>query len=184
MSYQKLATARSGIKNFKGTRVMKAPMADVVKVLFDPKTLPQWLAGLETVDVLQQSGKTLWEGVPETFEFYQLYKLQPPIWKRDYVIAGRWEVTADKEQGLQAALYLQSIEREDHPIKHDRVRGALNFQVYTLKELPNDQGTEVEVEINVDPSGNFPVFAVNLYGSTWCGKTLSKLEKVVLDQSA
>ena len=41
MSYQKLSTARRGIKNFKGTRVMKAPMADVVKVLFYPKTLPQ-----------------------------------------------------------------------------------------------------------------------------------------------
>ena len=84
----------------------------------------------------------------------------------------------------EADLFLQSIGRSDHPIKKDRVRGALNLQVYRLKALPDDQGTEVEVEINVDPAGNFPVFIVNLYGSKWCKKTLDALGKTIHNMGA
>ena len=98
--------------------------------------------------------------MPEAFEFYQVYKLQSPIWNRDYVISGHW--TLDRLADGEADLFLQSIGRSDHPIKKDRIRGELNLQVYRLKALPDDQGTEVEVVINVDPAGNFPVFFVNL----------------------
>ena len=175
MSYQKLSTARKGVKNFTGSKIIKAPLGQIAQSLFNPDTLKHWLAGLSHVEVLSQNGSTPWQAVPQEFEFYQTYKLQSPISNRDYVIAGRWDIEGDDH----AILFIQSIERDDYPIKSDFVRGALNLQIYRLKQLPDAQGTEVEVEINVDPSGNFPVFVVNLYGSTWCAKTLSLLEKTV-----
>jgi hypothetical protein len=54
------------------------------------------------------------------------------------------------------------------------------LQLYTLTPTSGGSATQVDVEINVDPLGNFPVFFVNLYGSTWYGKTLAALEKVIL----
>lgn len=182
MFYEKLSTARAGVKNFKGTKAINAPMDKVAQALYDPATFGQWLAGLVHVDVLSQQGTTPWEAMPKAFEFYQLYKLQSPIWNRDYVISCHW--TLDRLADGEADLFLQSIGRSDHPIKKDRVRGALNLQVYRLKALPDDQGTEVEVEINVDPAGNFPVFIVNLYGSKWCKKTLDALGKTIHNMGA
>ncbi len=180
MLYQKLSTARDGIKNFKGSQVIKAPIQAVAKVLFAPDTQRHWIGGLESVTVFEKSGETPWKGVPKKFELYQLYQMPPPISNRDYVIAGQWDIRFEEDEIQQAILYLHSIERNEHPERDHRVRAALNLQVYTLKALPDDQGTQIDVEINVDPLGNFPVFVVNLYGSTWCSKTLSALEKVVL----
>ena len=39
---------------------------------------------------------------------------------------------------------------------------ALNLQLYTLTPTSGGSATQVDVEINVDPLGNFPVFFVNL----------------------
>ena len=52
MFYEKLSTARAGVKNFKGTKAINAPMDKVAQALYDPATLGQWLAGLVHVDVL------------------------------------------------------------------------------------------------------------------------------------
>ena len=79
MFYEKLSTARAGVKSFKGTKAINAPMDKVAQALYDTATLGQWLAGLVHVDGLSQQGTTPWEAVPEAFEFYQLYKLQSPI---------------------------------------------------------------------------------------------------------
>ena len=43
----------------------------------------------------------------------------------------------------------------------------------------------VKATVNVDPAGNFPMFAINAYGKTWPPKTLDTLEehalKMVID---
>ena len=109
-----------------------------------------------------------------------IYQLR--FWDRDYVLAGEWSVDFDGDHVRKAVLHLQSITREDCPVRDDRVRAALNLQLYTLTPTSGGSATQVDVEINVDPLGNFPVFFVNLYGSIWCGKTLAALEKVVLSK--
>ena len=45
-------------------------------------------------------------------------------------------------------------------MRDDRVRAALNLQLYTLTPTSGGSATQVEVEINVDPLGNFPVFSL------------------------
>ena len=83
MSYEKLSTVRAGVKNFKGTKTIIAPMDKVAQALYNPATLGQWLASLVHVDVLSQQGTTPWKAAHKAFEFYHLYKFQTPIWKRD-----------------------------------------------------------------------------------------------------
>ena len=182
MSYENLSTARHGIKNFKGRLEIDAPIERVAHVLFDPETQGRWIGGLMNVSLLEIDSTENWANVPKTFQLYQEFHLPSPIWDRDYVLAGEWSVDFDGDHVRKAVLHLQSITREDCPVRDDRVRAALNLQLYTLTPTSGGSATQVDVEINVDPLGNFPVFFVNLYGSIWCGKTLAALEKVVLSK--
>lgn len=157
-------------------------MERVAHVLFDPETQGKWIGGLTNVSVLESDSEDHWANVPKTFQLYQEFHLPSLIWDRDYVLAGHWSVDFEGDHARKAVLHLHSITRQDCPVRDDRVRAALNLQLYTLTPASDGFATQVDVEINVDPLGNFPVFLVNLCGSTWCAKTLSALEKVVLSK--
>ena len=182
MSRSRLATTRKGLKNYSGTHVIKAPLEKIVAVLSDSVTKGEWLGGLVEERELERGSESNISGIPSNFVVYQHYTLAPPLNDRDYVISGIWEFeSTEGENGIKkATLDLQSVKRDDMLAIKGRVRAALNFQVFTLESLPNDEGTQVSVEVNVDPLGNMPVFIVNLYASTWCPKTLDALEKYVL----
>ena len=75
----------------------------------------------------------------KTFQLYQEFHLPSPIWDRDYVLAGEWSVDFDGDHVRKAVLHLQSITREDCPVRDDRVRAALNLQLYTLTPTLVDQ---------------------------------------------
>jgi len=137
---------------------------------------------LTNVSVLESDSEDQWANVPKTFQLYQEFHLPSPIWDRDYVLAGHWSVDFEGDHARKAVLHLHSITREDCPVRDDGVLAALNLQLYTLTPTSGGSATQVDVEINVDPLGNFPVFFVNLYGSTWCGKTPTALEKVILSK--
>lgn len=51
---------------------------------------------------------------------------------------------------------------------------------YELESTDGGAATMVKATVNVDPGGNFPMFAINAYGKTWPPKTLDTLEEHAL----
>ncbi|MCH2110610.1 MAG: hypothetical protein MK135_14910 [Polyangiaceae bacterium] len=189
-----LESARPGLKDVSGSKDIPAPLEKVAQVLSDCSTKTEWVSGLveeRMVEEKEADGQPqlVFGNCPVDFTVYQHYTLLPLFSERDYVIHGLWQVkTAETSQSegasqevVSATLDLQSAEHAELPEVAGRVRASLNRLVYTLERLPNEAGTRVSVECNVDPLGAFPVFAVNLYASTWSEKTLSALQEQVMN---
>ncbi len=177
-----LATARTGLKEVAGSRIIRAPLAQVIEVLSNSATKVEWLSGLLEEREVDRGAESAMAGVPRQSTVYQSYTLPGPLHERDYVIGCTWDITLDPNSGeaIRAVFTQQSQEHDSLPVKANRVRAALNLCVYNLEALPDDQGTRVDVKINVDPLGNFPIFLVNMYASSWPEENLQALEKQVL----
>ena len=182
MDYKKLETARAGLKNYTGTRVIKAPLADIAQVLYTCEGKVDWLSNLLSASELEQSDTRIMGDIPSAYVIHEHYQFAPGFQHRDYVLSCRWAIreSGDGAGPNRALLVMQSAEHEAKPIHQDRVRAAINLLVYNLEALPDDAGTRVDVEINLDAGGVMPVFAVNLYASTWSDKHLLALEKQTL----
>ena len=180
-----LATARRGLKETCGSAVIRAPLPRVVEVLSNAATKVEWLSGLLEEREVARGEESSMAGVPGQSTVYQSYKLGWPLSERDYVIACTWDITLDPSTGepTRAVFTQQSAEHETLPVSERRVRAALNLCVYTLEALPGEEGTRVDVKINVDPLGNFPIFLVNMYAGTWPDKNLQALERQVFRSS-
>ncbi len=176
-----LTTARPALNNVSGSKVIKAPLVDIARVLTECATKKEWVSGLVEEREIERGDAVAFADLPAAFTSYQHYKLMPMLSDRDYVISGLWEATLvdDGTTVKSAALDLQSVERDDTPEVEGRVRAALNLLVYSLEALPGNEVTRVHVECNVDPLGMMPQFMVNIYAGTWSEKTLTSLEAQV-----
>lgn len=181
MEYNNLETTRPGLKNYTGTRVIKAPLAKIAWVLYTCEGKVDWKSNLISASELSRSDTTAMTNIPAEFVIHEHYNLAPGFQQRDYVLGSKWELSAGtKEEPKQAIMLMQSTEHDAMPVVEKRLRAAMNLLVYKLEALPGDQGTKVDVEVNLDAGGVLPVFAVNFYASMWPKKELLALEKQTL----
>lgn len=179
MVREKLASARPALKTVMGQCVVEAPLVEVARVLTDSSRMTEWVSGLVEERKVELDAELAFGDLPTAFVVYQHYTLMPLLSDRDYVISGRWSAAIEGEEVRSATLDLQSVVREDCPEVDGRVRAALNLLIYRLESRESGSHTAVSVQCNVDPLGALPQSMVNLYASSWPGKTLKSLQAQV-----
>ena len=184
MNPANLATARAGLNNYSASKVLNAPFERLCEVLCSSDEKTEWKSSLLSAGELSRTSEIAFADMPSRLVVFEHYKLAPGFQHRDYVLSCTWElVEGAADAPTRVSLVMQSTEDEAMPVRSDRVRAAINFLRYDLERLPDGAGVKVDVEVNLDPMGVVPIWFVNFYARSWCGKELVALEKQALSRS-
>jgi len=160
-------TETSNIKSFKAVTIVSASVAQLASVLNDVGAYPEWMANLESTEILKEISKN---------ECYYYFEVEAPwpVSNRDNVVhfklTNNYETKGFKVDVIGDADYIAE--------KQDIVR--ILKSIGTWEITPIEKGkTEVVFEYAADPGGKLPAWAINIFIVDGPFKTLSNLKEFV-----
>jgi len=160
-------TEGSDIKSFKAITTINATVAQLTAVLNDINSYPEWMADVETTEILEE--------ISENERYYHFEVDAPwPVSNRDNII--HYLLQKDpKTKGvvITATGYPDFIPRKKGVVRIPHSEGTWTFIPTGEKEC------RVIFEYTAETGGNLPVWVVNLFIVEGPFKTLSNLKKFV-----
>ncbi|MBB6463035.1 START domain-containing protein [Flammeovirga kamogawensis] len=155
------------VSTYKGVAQLPFSIPRLAFILEDIETRKKWVSRLADEILIAQNEEDF------SFVTYEHYDMQWPVSDREYVLEGKWTILEDTPT-TAVSLLVHSIERDEYPLRKDRVRGDLK-RLYYLFERVSTNETKITVEIQVDPEGDLPNFFVNMIQKNWPLNTLTAL---------
>ncbi len=146
----------------RGEVILDSPVSKVATILFDTSQKTHWVSRAKEAHDVRVIGPY------ERIE-YQRASAPWPLDDRDFVFNAK---VAFDRPNQKMFVRLKSVEDPLAPPVPSLVRGELIECTYTLTAIENGAKTKVEVEIQIDPKGSPPSWAVNKFQKTWPRETL------------
>ena len=162
-----------GIPDSSGSIVVPAPLKLIAEQITTKNT--EFEGGLDSSEMHAVSSKLAACGQPSEFVNYKVYHL-PMLSHRDYVFDVTWadgKTDDGKTTAIQTAI---SVDNPKFPTGiGGRVRGYV-YCVYTLTEI-DPSTTRVDILVNLDPMGSFPVWLAKMYAGAYPDLMLGRIKK-------
>lgn len=157
--------AGQDLKDFRGVVRVKAPMRQVVQVLADADSMPQWFFNLREARFLELNGN-------DNSFLYFVIKGMWPVSDRDAVVRLHLE-----QDAKTLALTLSATAAPDHyPPMRNRVRMPRLLASWTVTPVSATE-TDIRLDGHADPGGAIPVWMANLVVVELPRVTLKNLRK-------
>jgi hypothetical protein len=153
----------SKIKAIKLETTFQAPLNQLVGVLLDIKSSPQWAYKTKSATVLKQVS-------PTEVYYYSEISMPWPVVNRDFV----GHLIANQNPDTKVVTIDGPVVPDYVPKKKDMVRIEKSIGKWVLTPL-NDRETKVEYSLQVDPGGNAPAWLVNTFASEGPTQSLKNL---------
>ena len=154
---------------FKSEMVAEAPLPRVLSVLVDVPRRKEWMPNLLDGHIVRPISEF------ERIE-YMAVKTPPLTDNRDFVFHAKAE---NRKEQKQVLLHFTSVEEPGAPELDGFVRGRVLDSTYTLRSLPGEAKTFVELRVHVDPRGNLADWIVNFVTRNTPYNTLANIRKQV-----
>lgn len=153
------------LKDFRGITRVHASMREVVAMLVDVDSMPDWFFNMREARVLDVGG-------PQGSFLYLVIKGFWPVRDRDAVVKVGW--TQDPHT---LALSFSGVAAPDYyPPMRERVRIPRMKSGWTITPVSATE-TEIQLDGNADPGGHVPVWLANLVVVLLPEKTLENLRE-------
>ena len=153
----------SKIRAIKLESVFQAPLNQLVGVLLDIKSSPEWAYKTKSATVLKQVS-------PTEVYYYTELNMPWPVVNRDFV----GHLTATQNPNTKVVTINGPVVPDYIPKKKDLVRIEKSVGKWVLTPM-NDRETKVEYSLQVDPGGNAPAWLVNMFASEGPTQSLKNL---------
>lgn len=153
----------SKIKAIKLETTFQAPLNQLVGVLLDIKSSPEWAYKTRSATVLKQVS-------PTEVYYYTELSMPWPVANRDFV----GHLIASQNPDTKVVTIDGPVVPDYVPKKKDLVRIEKSVGKWVLTPL-NDRETKVEYILQVDPGGNAPAWLVNMFASEGPTQSLKNL---------
>jgi hypothetical protein len=156
------------LPGFRGVTTINASIDDIVKVMLDVPSHPEWMWQCD------ESRSIRW--LTETNGLlYNRINAPWPVWDRDVVVDVAWRYTPNKEA---LTFRFRNVEEPGEPVVDGVVRLPRLEGFYRLwTEQPGK--TNVLYQVEVDIAGNVPDFMARRYARKLPFKTLQRLRERV-----
>ena len=155
--------SNSKIKAIKLEATFQAPLNQLVGVLLDIKSSPEWAYKTKSATVLKQVS-------PTEVYYYTELAMPWPVANRDFV----GHLMATQNQNTKVVTIDGPVVADYIPKKKDLVRIEKSVGKWVLIPI-NDHETKVEYSLQVDPGGNAPAWLVNMFASEGPTQSLKNL---------
>jgi hypothetical protein len=157
----------SPILAIRGEATVDGSLVHVASVLMDTTRLPEWM------DRVVEARRI---AVPDPLHYveYERASVPFPLTDRDFVVESWVEFDRAKRQ---VVLRARSTQHPAAPVGK-LVRGEVISSVFTLAAI-DAQHTHLIAEVQTDPKGNIPKWAVNLAQKSWAQDTITGLRRQV-----
>ncbi|RZA03534.1 MAG: lipid-binding protein [Sphingobacteriaceae bacterium] len=153
----------SKIKALKLETTFQAPLNQLVAVLLDIKSSPEWAYKTKSATVLKQVS-------PTEVYYYTELNMPWPVTNRDFV----GHLTATQNPNTKVVIIDGPVVPDYVPKKKDLVRIEKSVGKWVLTPI-NDHETKVEYSLQVDPGGGAPAWLVNTFASEGPTQSLKNL---------
>lgn len=153
----------SKIKALKLETTFQAPLNQLVAVLLDIKSSPEWAYKTKSATVLKQVS-------PTEVYYYTELSMPWPVANRDFV----GHLTATQNPNTKVVTIDGPVVPDYVPKKKDLVRIEKSVGKWVLTPI-NDHETKVEYSLQVDPGGGAPAWLVNTFASEGPTQSLKNL---------
>lgn len=153
----------SKIKALKLETTFQAPLNQLVAVLMDINSSPQWAYKTKSATVLKQVS-------PTEVYYYTELSMPWPVANRDFV----GHLTVTQNPHTKVVTIDGPVVPDYVPRKKDLVRIEKSVGKWVLTPL-NDRETRVEYSLQVDPGGGAPAWLVNAFASEGPTQSLKNL---------
>jgi hypothetical protein len=153
----------SKIKAIKLETIFQVPLNQIVGVLLDIKSSPEWAYKTKSATVLKQVS-------PTEVYYYSEISMPWPVVNRDFV----GHLTATQNSNTKVVTIDGPVVADYVPKKKDLVRIEKSLGKWVLIPV-NDRETKVEYSLQVDPGGNAPAWLVNTFASEGPTQSLKNL---------
>jgi hypothetical protein len=153
----------SKIKAIKLESIFQAPLNQVVGVLLDIKSSPEWAYKTKSATVLKQVS-------PTEVYYYTELSMPWPVTNRDFV----GHLIATQNPDTKVVTIDGPVVADYVPKKKDMVRIEKSVGKWVLIPI-NDRETKIEYSLQVDPGGNAPAWLVNIFSSEGPTQSLKNL---------
>lgn len=153
----------SKIKALKLETTFQAPLNQLVGVLLDIKSSPEWAYKTKSATVLKQVS-------PTEVYYYTELSMPWPVVNRDFV----GHLIASQNPDTKVVTIDGPVVPDYVPKRKDLVRIEKSVGKWVLTPL-NDRETKVEYSLQVDPGGNAPAWLVNMFASEGPTQSLKNL---------
>jgi hypothetical protein len=157
----------SAVVALKGEGLIDAPVWKVASVLLDTKRAPEWVDSLKASAVVRRL-------TPTSYVEYNHLKLPLLIKDRDFVSEVQIDIRATDRS---VTLVYKPTDDPDAPATHN-VRGEILAGTFRASAVDATHTTLV-AEIQCDPKGALPAWAVNLFQKGWPRHTFEGIRKQV-----
>ena len=151
------------VKAIKLETNFQASLNQLVGVLLDIKSSPEWAYKTKSATVLKQVS-------PTEVYYYTEISMPWPVVNRDFV----GHLTATQNSNTKVVTIDGPVVPDYIPKKKDLVRIEKSVGKWVLTPL-NDRETKVEYSLQVDPGGNAPAWLVNMFASEGPTQSLKNL---------
>ena len=151
------------VKAIKLEANFQAPLNQLVGVLLDIKSSPEWAYKTRSATVLKQVS-------PTEVYYYTELSMPWPVVNRDFV----GHLTATLNSNTKVVTIDGPVVPDYITKKKDLVRIERSVGKWVLTPL-NDRETKVEYSLQVDPGGNAPAWLVNMFASEGPTQSLKNL---------
>ncbi len=151
------------IKALKLETTFQAPLNQLVAVLLDIKSSPEWAYKTKSATVLKQVS-------PTEVYYYTELNMPWPVTNRDFV----GHLTATQNPNTKVVTIDGPVVPDYVPKKKDLVRIEKSVGKWVLTPI-NDHETKVEYSLQVDPGGGAPAWLVNTFASEGPTQSLKNL---------
>ncbi len=159
----KADVSNSKIKAIKLETIFQAPLNQLVAVLLDIKSSPEWAYKTKSAIILKQVS-------PTEVYYYTELSMPWPVVNRDFV----GHLIATQNPSTKIVTIDGPVVPDYVPKKKDLVRIEKSVGKWVLTPI-NDRETKVEYSLQVDPGGGAPAWLVNLFASEGPTQSLKNL---------
>lgn len=138
------------LKDFRGVLRVKAPMRNVVQMLADADSMPQWFFNMREARLLEINGN-------DNSFLYFVIKGMWPVSDRDAVV----RLHLQQDAKTLALTFTATAAPDHYPPMRNRVRMPRLLASWVVTPVSATE-TEVRLDGHADPGGSIPVWMANL----------------------
>lgn len=163
----KMELSNSPLLALRAHGTIKASIESLLFIFRDVKGSLEWAPRLEKRRILKNISES--EAI-----VYEVRKLPWPCQRRDLILHNKLHF--DKKNKALVLVTKSLTNYPNDPRPEDMVRAHLSHSAITMKPV-NDEETNVEVTIHVDPRGQIPSWIVNLIQKNWPYRFIKGMER-------
>lgn len=157
--------------SFRGEAVIPVPLVKMATVLNEESLQKEWVDSLAEARTLTRFDDLHSIG-------YNRTDVPWPFQDRDFVFSVDVKLLRDPPTML---VEMKSVEDPKMPPQDGIVRGQIYLSYFYMKQLPGDAGTQMIIEMSVNPMGAIPMWLVRASQKNWPQNTMAKLSALASD---